>query len=209
MLDTGVGGVPVGARCTTCMWETDHNGTGLGAESWGHIFALLIHFLSLTKKKVQITRYLLSIRISYVGFCISILFILNGNKDTMFQDAKARLFKVQCSAIITWSVFSQIFTEDTHSSPVMWRYGVSLWIQHLIDILPQFQQLVMQYLAILDSGIMALNCITGALAEQIRSLCGFIWLQHRVYLVYVWPPFQGYIWVTLPYLLRFYVISYH
>ena len=34
-----------------------------------------------------------------------------------------------------------------------------LWIQHLIDILPQFLQLFMQYLTILDRVITALDCI--------------------------------------------------
>ena len=39
--------------------------------------------------------------------------------------------------------------------------------------------------------------ITGAL-PGIRSLICFIWLQHKVYLIYVWRPFCGYIWITLP-----------
>ena len=37
--------------------------------------------------------------------------------------------------------------------------GCILWVHHLVDILPQFLQLFMQYLTILDRGIMALNCI--------------------------------------------------
>ena len=37
--------------------------------------------------------------------------------------------------------------------------GCILWIQHLIDILPQFLQLFMQNLTISDCVIMALDCI--------------------------------------------------
>ena len=37
--------------------------------------------------------------------------------------------------------------------------GCLLWIQHLIDILPQFLQLLMQYLIILNRVITALDCI--------------------------------------------------
>ena len=37
--------------------------------------------------------------------------------------------------------------------------GCILWIQHLFDILPQFLQLFMQYLTILDRVIVALDCI--------------------------------------------------
>ena len=37
--------------------------------------------------------------------------------------------------------------------------GCLLWIQHLIDTLPQFLQLFMQYLTIQDRVITALNCI--------------------------------------------------
>ena len=37
--------------------------------------------------------------------------------------------------------------------------GCLLWIQHLIDIMSQFLQLLMQNLAILDRVITALNCI--------------------------------------------------
>ena len=32
---------------------------------------------------------------------------------------------IQCGAVITRSIFSQMFTKDTHSSPVRARYGVS------------------------------------------------------------------------------------
>ena len=45
--------------------------------------------------------------------------------------------------------------------------GCLLWIQHLLDILPQFLQLLMQYLStcILDRVIMALDCISGIEAK--------------------------------------------
>ena len=32
---------------------------------------------------------------------------------------------IQCNVVITWSIFSQIFTKDTHSSPVRAKYGGS------------------------------------------------------------------------------------
>ena len=38
--------------------------------------------------------------------------------------------------------------------------GCLLWIQHVIDILPQFQQLLMKYLTILDHVLSALDCIS-------------------------------------------------
>ena len=37
--------------------------------------------------------------------------------------------------------------------------GCLLWIQHLIDIMSQFLQLLMQNLAILDRVITALDCV--------------------------------------------------
>ena len=37
--------------------------------------------------------------------------------------------------------------------------GCLLWVHHLIDILPQFLQLFMQYLTILDQVITALECM--------------------------------------------------
>ena len=51
---------------------------------------------------------------------------------------------VQCGAVITWLIFSQIFTKDRRAM------GCPLWIQHLTDNLPQFLQLLMQYLTTLD-----------------------------------------------------------
>ena len=44
--------------------------------------------------------------------------------------------------------------------PLEQGVGCILWIQHLIDILPQFLQLFVQYLTILDCIIMALGCIS-------------------------------------------------
>ena len=47
-----------------------------------------------------------------------------------------------------------------------------LWIQRLIDILSQFLQLFMQYLAILDGVITALECMcqNNALIDAFKSL---------------------------------------
>ena len=47
---------------------------------------------------------------------------------------------IECGAVITQSIFSQIFTKDTYAKarPVGRGMGCLLWIQHLIDILPQF-----------------------------------------------------------------------
>ena len=42
--------------------------------------------------------------------------------------------------------------------PLWWDMMCLLWIQHLIDILPQFLQLSMKYLTIFDRIIMAFDC---------------------------------------------------
>ena len=56
--------------------------------------------------------------------------------------------------------FLKKYSQKTpHSSPIRARYGMSLWIQHLIGILPQFLQSFIQYLTIFDHVIMALDCI--------------------------------------------------
>ena len=51
---------------------------------------------------------------------------------------------VQCGAVITCLIVSQIFTKDRRAM------GCPLWIQHLTDNLPQFLQLLIQYLTTLD-----------------------------------------------------------
>ena len=48
--------------------------------------------------------------------------------------------------------------------------GCLLWIQHLTDILPEFRQLFMQYLTILDRVITALNC-TYHLHRMTSNMC--------------------------------------
>ena len=60
---------------------------------------------------------------------------------------------IQCSAVITRSIFSQIFTKDG------WAIACILWIQHLIDILPQLLQSFMQYLTIPHRFITVIDCI--------------------------------------------------
>ena len=47
--------------------------------------------------------------------------------------------------------------------PLGWGMGCLLWIQHLVDILPQLLQSFMQYLIILDRVITALDCILYAI----------------------------------------------
>ena len=63
--------------------------------------------------------------------------------------------------------FLKKYSQKTpHSSPVRARYGV-LWIQHLIDILPQFLQLSMQHLTVLDSVISALSLHSTACSSVV------------------------------------------
>ena len=60
--------------------------------------------------------------------------------------------------------FSQNYSQKTsHSSPAGVRYGVSLWIQHLIGFLPESLLSFMQYLTILDRVITVLDCIILAI----------------------------------------------
>ena len=65
---------------------------------------------------------------------------------------------LQCGVVITWSILSQIFTKDTHGSPLGRGMGCLLWILHLIDIMSQFLQLLTHNLTVLDRAITALDC---------------------------------------------------
>ena len=62
---------------------------------------------------------------------------------------------LQCGAVFMWSIFKKILTKIPHSLPV----GCLWWIQHLIDILPEFLQSFLQCLITLNHVIMALNYI--------------------------------------------------
>ena len=55
-----------------------------------------------------------------------------------------------------------------------WGMGCLLWIQHPIDILPQFLQLFMQYHIILDCVIAALDCICILILMSLKNI--FLWL---------------------------------
>ena len=68
---------------------------------------------------------------------------------------------VQCSAIITQSIFSQMFTKDALYIAYPSRRGMGrlLWALPLIDILLDLLQLFMQYRTMLDRVLTALNCI--------------------------------------------------
>ena len=52
-------------------------------------------------------------------------FCLILKRETLVDILVSSSGYVQCGAIIMRSIFSQIFTEDTHSSPVRARYRVS------------------------------------------------------------------------------------
>ena len=64
---------------------------------------------------------------------------------------------IQGSAVITRS---SIHKRHPIVYPLERGIGCLLWVQPLTDILPQFQQLFMQYLTILDRVIMALDCMS-------------------------------------------------
>ena len=71
-------------------------------------------------------------------------------------------FHVQCGAVILRSIFSKnIHKRHTITLPLGRAMGCILWIQYLIDILPQFLQSFMQYLTVSDRVIMALSCTYG------------------------------------------------
>ena len=62
-------------------------------------------------------------------------------------------------AVITRSiVFKNIHKRHLMARPLVRGMGCRLWIQHLIDILPQCMHVVMQYLTILDRVITARDC---------------------------------------------------
>ena len=76
-----------------------------------------------------------------------------------------------------------------------------LWIQYLIDILPQFLQLFMQYLSILDHVITALDCI--------RLLLSY-YSQRTIWVVVFWLQWLnlGHGWVISPHCFtRTYVLT--
>ena len=73
--------------------------------------------------------------------------LLSVNKDTM------------------WCRYNAVnFLESIHKThpvarPLRWGMGCLLWVQHLIDIPPEFLQSFMHYLTILDRVITALDCM--------------------------------------------------
>ena len=56
------------------------------------------------------------------------------------------------------NLLTNIHNRHPTAHPLGWGMGCLLWIQHLIDILPQFLCLFMSYPVIMVSVIMALNC---------------------------------------------------
>ena len=67
---------------------------------------------------------------------------------------------IQCGAVRAWSIFfTNINKRRPIARPLGRGMGCHLCIQHLIDILPQFLQLFVQYLTILDCVIAVLDCI--------------------------------------------------
>ena len=55
-------------------------------------------------------------------------------------------------------------------------FGCLLWIQHLIDILPQFLQSFMQYLIILDRITLALSCIVSSNFPEVVAISDTIFI---------------------------------
>ena len=67
--------------------------------------------------------------------------------------------------------------------------GCRLWVNHLIDILPEFLQLYMQYLIISDRVIAALNCIVWVtITTKLPILVGLLKL---------YPPWSNFTAVLL------------
>ena len=72
---------------------------------------------------------------------------------------------VICNTV--WCCYNTVnFLANIHkwhliAHPTGWGMGCLLWVQPLINILPEFLYLYMQYLTILDHVIMALDCICG------------------------------------------------
>ena len=69
--------------------------------------------------------------------------------------------EIQYCAVLTWKIFiKNIRKMHPIDRPSGRGMGCLLWIMHLIDSLPQFPQLFMQYLTILD------HVITGLYRDQ-------------------------------------------
>ena len=78
----------------------------------------------------------------------------------------------QCGAVKTRSIFSKLFTKHT-------PWGVFLWIQHLIDILPALLQSSMRYIILLDRCIMTLDCIDPYMYMRYMTIGDGIHIQHN------------------------------
>ena len=66
---------------------------------------------------------------------------------------------LQCSVIITRSIFLKIRKKTSHRSPIRARYGMYFFVQTLSYTLSQPLQWCIPYYVILDQVIMALDCI--------------------------------------------------
>ena len=82
--------------------------------------------------------------------------------------------------------------------------GCLLWVHQLTDILPQFLQLFMQYLTILDHVITALDCICSTSVIEKCMECLFmimIWkyttLRHRLILLFILLFLHLMHWITV------------
>ena len=83
--------------------------------------------------------------------------VTNSQLDAYIGYAKNEM-GLQCGAVITRSFFfTNIHKRHLMARPLGGGMGCCLWVQHLIDILPQCLQLFVQYLIILDRVITALN----------------------------------------------------
>ena len=84
--------------------------------------------------------------------------VKKANKDYTCGSTKMA-GEIQYGAVLTWKIFiKNIHKIHPIARPSGRGMECILWIMHLIDILPQFLQLFMQYLTILDHGITALDC---------------------------------------------------
>ena len=72
--------------------------------------------------------------------------ILNISCDTEWN---RKIVELQCGAIMKRSIFFQLLTIDTHSSPVRARYGCLLWELTVINVLSQSLWCCIQYQVIL------------------------------------------------------------
>ena len=93
-----------------------------------------------------------------------------------------RVHYTQRGADIMLSIFSQIFRKRHPIAHRLWRgMGCLLWVHHLIDMLPQFLQLFMQYLTILDRVITALD---GNISVSSYFFIFICWLHIFIYIVF-------------------------